>query len=62
MSYASDGNDNALEDPVTVTYDIAATGVTGGIIPLGAVMVYRNASVTAGDIDSKFICFILQEL
>ena len=62
MRYASDGNDNALEDPLTVTYDIAATGVTGGIIPSGAVMVYRNASVTAGDIDSKFICFILQEL
>ena len=61
MRYASDGNDNALEDPVTVTYDIAATGETGGIIPSGAIMVYRNASVTAGDIDSKFICVILQE-
>ena len=58
MRYASDGNDNALEQSVTVTYDIAATG----IIPSGAIMVYRNASVTADDIDSKFICFILQEL
>ena len=62
MRYASDGNDDALEPSVTVTYDIAATGVTGGIIPSGAIMVYTNASVTADDIDSKFICFILQEL
>ena len=62
MRYASDGNDNALEQSVTVTYDIAATGETGGIIPSGAIMVYRNASVTADDIDSKFICVILQEL
>ena len=62
MQYASDGNDDALEPSVTVIYDIAATGVIGGIIPSGAVMVYTNASVTADDIDSKFICFILQEL
>ena len=62
VRYASDGNDNALEQSVTVTYDIAATGETGGIIPSGAIMVYRNASVTADDIDSKFICVILQEL
>ena len=62
VRYASDGNDNALEQSVTVTYDIAATGETGGIIPSGVIMVYRNASVTADDIDSKFICVILQEL
>ena len=58
MQYASDGNDNALEPSVTVTYDIAATGVTGGIIPSGAVMVYRNVSVTADDIDSKSVMSI----
>ena len=62
MQYASDGNDNALEQSVTVTYDIAATGVTGGIIPSGAVMVYRNVSITADDVDSKSvmsICLLL---
>ena len=58
LEYASDGNGNALESSVTVTYDIVASSP----IPLGAIMVYRNASVTADDIDSKFICFILQEL
>ena len=57
MQYASDGNDNALEQSVTVTYTIEASSP----IPFGAIMVYRNVSVTADDIDSKFICFILQE-
>ena len=58
VEYASDGNDNALEDPVTVTYTIEASSP----IPSGAIMVYGNVNVTADDIDSKFICFILQEL
>ena len=55
VQYVSDGNDNALEDPVTVTYTIEASSS----IPFGAIMVYRNVSVTADDIDSKFICVIL---
>ena len=55
MQYASEGNGNALEQSVTVTYTIEASSS----IPSGAIMVYRNASVTADDIDSKFICFIL---
>ena len=54
MQYASKGNDNALEDPVTVTYTIEASSS----IPFGAIMVYGNVSITADDIDSKFICVI----
>ena len=60
VQYASDGNGNALEQSVTVTYDIAATGETGGIIPSGVIMVYRNVSITADDIDSKFNCAALE--
>ena len=49
LQYASDGNDKALEPSVTVTYDIVASSA----IPSGAVMVYRNFTVIADDIDSK---------
>ena len=58
LEYASQGNGNALEPSVTITYDITAFNT----VPQGATMVYRNVSVTADDIDSKFICVILQEL
>ena len=51
LQYASDGNGNALEPSVIVTYDITAASA----IPSGAAMVYRNVSVTADDIDSKLI-------
>ena len=49
LQYASDGNNKALEPSITVTYDIVASSA----IPLGAIMVYRNFSVIANDIDSK---------
>ena len=55
VEYASYGNGKALESSVTVTYDITATGEPRGIIPSGAVMVYRNVSITADDIDSKSV-------
>ena len=48
-------NYNALEPSVTITYDITAFNT----VPQGVTMVYRNVSITADDIDSKFICFIL---
>ena len=54
VQYASDGNDKALEQSVTVAYNVAATGETGGIIPSDVIMVYRNVSIIADDIDSKY--------
>ena len=54
VQYASDGNNKALEQSVTVAYNVAATGETGGIIPSDVIMVYRNVSITADDIDSKY--------
>ena len=50
LQYALDGNNKALEPSVTVTYDIVASSA----IPLGAIMVYQNVSITADDIDSKY--------
>ena len=51
LQYSTRGNGIALEPSVIITYDItAASG-----IPSGAVMVYRNVSVTADDIDSELI-------
>ena len=49
LEYASQGNGNALEPSVTVTYDINAFNA----VPKGATMVYRNVSIIADDIDSK---------
>ena len=49
LEYASQGNGNALEPSVTITYDINAFNT----VPKGATMVYRNVSITADDIDSK---------
>ena len=49
LEYASQGNGNALEPSVTITYDITAFNT----VPKGATMVYRNVSITADDIDSK---------
>ena len=49
LEYASQGNGNALEPSVTVTYDIN----TFNTLPKGATMVYTNVSITADDLDSK---------
>ena len=49
LEYASQGNGNALEPSVTVTYDITAFNT----VPKGATMVHRNVNIIADDIDSK---------